>query len=62
MIDNITDAQLMLLRTGVERADLCLVASSGRRLGFKKSAEKLIEAGWLKEIKAKSGAPVWRTD
>jgi hypothetical protein len=62
MTHNITDAQLAFLRTGAARADLCLVVLTGKRAGIKKSAEKMIEAGWLKEMKAKPDAPVWRTD
>jgi hypothetical protein len=62
MTNKFTDAQIVLLRSGLQRADQCIVAPTGKVASTKKSAAKMIEAGWLKEIKAKSGAPVWRTD
>jgi Protein of unknown function (DUF3489) len=62
MTNKLTDAQVALLRSGLQRADQCVVAPTGKGPGAKKSAARMVEAGWLKEIKAKAGAPVWRTD
>ena len=62
MTNKLTGAQIAILRTGFQRADHCIVAPTGKGVGAKKSAAKMIEAGWLKEIKAKPGAPIWRTD
>ena len=62
MTNKLTDAQIALLRSGFQRPDHCIVAPTGKGASAKKSVAKMINAGWLKEIKAKSGAPVWRTD
>lgn len=62
MTNKPTDAQIVLLRSGFRRADHCIVAPTGKTASAKRPAAKLIDAGWLKEIKAKLGAPVWRTD
>ena len=62
MTNKLTDAQVALLRSGLERADHCIVAPTGKAASVKKSAAKMIEEGWLKEIRAKQGSPVWRTD
>jgi len=62
MTNKFTDAQIVLLRSGLQRADHCIVAPTGKVASTKKSAAKMIDAGWLKEIRANSGAPVWRTD
>lgn len=62
MTNKFADAQIALLRSGVERIDHCIVAPNGKGASARKSAMKMIDAGWLKEIKAKPGSPVWRTD
>ena len=62
MTNKLTDAQVVLLRSGLQRADHCVVAPKGKAASVKKSAAKMIEAGWLKEIRAKPDTPVWRTD
>ena len=62
MTNKFTDARIALLRSGFQRVDHCIVAPTGKGASAKKSAAKMIEVGWLKEIKSKSGAPVWRTD
>ena len=62
MTNKLADAQIALLRSGLQRLDHCIVAPTGKGASAKKSAAKMIDAGWLKEIKAKSGASVWRTD
>jgi hypothetical protein len=62
MTNKLTDSRITLLHSGLQRADHCIVAPTGKGAGVKKSAATMIEAGWLKEIRAKSGGPVWRTD
>ena len=57
------DTQLVLLSAASQRDDHCLVPPAGPRRGqVQKAAAKLLEAGLLKEIKAKAGAPIWRRD
>ncbi len=62
IINRRSDAQIALIRSAFQRLDQCVVVPTGRGASAKKSASRLIEDGWLKEIKAKSGAPDWRTD
>jgi hypothetical protein len=63
MTTKLTQTQHALLGTGIEREDRCVViGSSGQAAAAKRLAAKMIDAGWLKEIKAKPNAPVWRTD
>jgi hypothetical protein len=62
MTNKLMDSQIAFLHSGLQRADHCIVAPTGKGASAKKSAAKMIEAGWLKEIRAKSGGPVWRTD
>jgi len=57
------DTQLVLLSAASQRDDHCLVPPAGPRRGqVQKATAKLVEAGLLKEIKAKAGAPIWRRD
>jgi Protein of unknown function (DUF3489) len=59
----ITDTQIVMLSAAAQRDDRCLVAPQNLEGGAaQKVAAKLIEAGLAKEIKAKSGTPVWRQD
>jgi hypothetical protein len=52
------DTQLVLLSAASQRDDHCLVPPAGPRRGqVQKATAKLVEAGLLKEIKAKAGAP-----
>ena len=58
-----TDTQLVLLSAAAQREDRCLVASPTLKGGAaQKVASKLISAGLVKEVKAKSGDPIWRRD
>ena len=58
-----TDTQLVLLSAAAQREDRCLVASPTLKGGAaQKVASKLISAGFAKEVKAKSGDPIWRRD
>ncbi len=58
-----TDTQLVLLSAAAQREDRCLVASPTLKgSAAHKVARKLISAGFIKEVKAKSGDPIWRRD
>ncbi len=57
------DTQLVLLSAASERDDHCLVPPAGpKRAQAQRAVAKLLEAGLLKEIRAKAGAPIWRRD
>jgi hypothetical protein len=57
----LTDTQLVLLGAAAQRKDLCLIAPPTLRGATgRKVASKLISAGFVKEVKAKAGHPVWR--
>jgi hypothetical protein len=59
----LTDTQLVLLGAAAQRKDLCLVAPPMLRgATAQKVASKLISAGFVKEVKAKAGNPIWRRD
>ena len=59
----LTDTQLVMLSAAARREDRCLVAPPTLKGGAaQKVANKLISAGLVKEIKAKTGNPVWRHD
>jgi hypothetical protein len=58
-----TDTQLILMSAAAQREDRCLVASPTLKGGAAhKVASKLISTGLVKEVKAKSGDPIWRRD
>jgi uncharacterized protein DUF3489 len=57
------DTQLVLLSAASQRDDHCLVPPTGPKRGqAQKAIVKLLEAGIVKEIRAKAGAPIWRRD
>src|SRR6185312_17518152 len=59
----LSDTQLMLLSAAAQRDDLCLTPRSNLKGGAAhKVAEKLITLGFVEEIAAKAGAPIWRRD
>jgi hypothetical protein len=59
----LTDTQLLMLRGAAEREDRILAAPANLKgAAAQKVATKLIAAGLVKEIKAKTGAPAWRSD
>lgn len=62
MTNKLADARIALFRAARQRADHCIVAPTGKAAGVKKSAARMVGIGWLKEIKARAGAPIWRTD
>jgi hypothetical protein len=53
----------VLLSAASQRDDHCLVPPTGPKRGqAQKAIVKLLEAGIVKEIRAKAGAPIWRRD
>jgi hypothetical protein len=62
MTNKLTDAQAAFLRSGLQRADRCIVVPIGNRGGARKLAARMIDAGWLKEFGAKPEASIWRSD
>jgi hypothetical protein len=55
--------RLVLLRAASQRDDHCLVPPTGPKRGqAQKAIVKLLEAGIVKEIRARAGAPIWRRD
>jgi len=57
------DTQLVLLSAASRRDDHCLVPPEGAKRGrAQRAVAKLLEAGLLKEVRAKAGAPIWRRD
>ena len=57
------DTQLVLLNAASQRDDHCLILPAGPKRGqAQRAVAKLLEAGLLKEIRAKTGAPIWRRD
>jgi Protein of unknown function (DUF3489) len=58
-----TDAQILMLSAAARRKDRILVMPPNLKgAAAHKVATKLIAAGLVKEIKAKTGAPAWRRD
>ncbi len=63
MSSKLNDTQLVLLSAASQREDHYLTPPAGARLGpARKAATKLLEAGLVKEVRARKDAPVWRRD
>jgi hypothetical protein len=59
----LTDTQLVMLSAAAQREDRCLVAPPALKgAAAQKVANKLISAGLVTEVKATTGAPIWRRD
>jgi hypothetical protein len=59
----LTDTQLMMLSAAATREDRCLTLSpSLRGAQVRKTGEKLIKGGLVREVKANPSSPVWRRD
>ncbi len=57
------DTQLVLLSAASQRDDHCLVPPAApKRAKAQRAVAKLLEAGLVKEIRAKTGVPIWRRD
>ena len=63
MSGKLIDTQLVLLSAASQREDLYVAFPTGARLGpARKVAAKLLEAGLVREVRARKDAPVWRRD
>ncbi len=63
MSDKLTDTQLVLLSAASQREERYLTPPAGARLGpARKAVAKLLEAGFVREVRARKNAPVWRRD
>jgi hypothetical protein len=63
MSNKLNDTQLMLLSGASQRDDLYLSLPTGAKLAqARRAAAKLLEAGLVREVKARKDAPVWRRD
>jgi len=63
MSTKLTDAQLLMLGAAAQREDRILaMPPTLKGVVAQKVAAKLIAAGLVKEVKAKTGAPSWRRD
>ena len=63
MTIKLSDAELVLLCAAATRDDKCVslpAKLSAARL--RKIGDKLIEAGFIREVKAKAASPIWRRD
>jgi hypothetical protein len=57
----VTDTQFFMLRAAAQRDDHCLAAPAQvKRTATRRAANKLITAGFVKEVKAKAEATIWR--
>ena len=63
MLKKMSETQRSMLQAATTREDrLVTPPANARAAAVKTVAGKLIDAGWVKEIKARYGAPVWRED
>ncbi len=59
----LSETQLVLLSAAAQRDDQCLTTTPNLKGGAaQKVAEKLVAAGLVREIKARTGRPVWHRD
>ena len=59
----LTDAQLVMMSAAAQRDDRCLVTPGAMKgAAVSKVSAKLVKLGWVREIRAKAGVPVWRRD
>jgi hypothetical protein len=63
MLNKMSETQRSMLQVAAARDDRLLQQPGNARGAVMKSlAAKLIDAGWVKEVKASNGALVWRRD
>jgi hypothetical protein len=63
MTVKLTDAQLVMLSAASQHGELCLTAPVKMKgATLTKVSEKLVKLGLVREIRAKTGMPVWRRD
>jgi len=63
MLNTMSEAQRLMLREAAKREDRFLQPpANARAASIRTLAGRLIDAGWVKEIKARNSAPIWRKD
>src|SRR5260370_39730641 len=63
MTVKLTDTQLMMMSVATQRDDRCLKTPEKLKgAAAEKVGARLVSLGFAREIKAKSGMPVWRRD
>ena len=63
MINKMTDVQLSTLQSSAAHPDRLLEPPANVRSAAAKAfVRKLVDAGWVKEVKTQNGALAWRTD
>ncbi|MDI9849676.1 DUF3489 domain-containing protein [Rhodoblastus sp. 17X3] len=63
MSTRLTDAQRAILSAAAMRDDKCvLLPTKMRGAQLRKTGEKLLGSGYVREVKAKPSSPVWRRD
>ena len=63
MLDRMSEAQRSMLQAAIAREDRILQPpAKARGAAVEAFISGLIEAGWVKEVKAAKGVPVWRSD
>ena len=63
MSTKLNDMQLVLLSAASQRDDHCVAPPAGpKRSQAQRAVAKLLDAGLMKEIRARAGAPIWRRD
>lgn len=59
----LSDAQLSMMSVAAEREDRCLAPTQmAKGAMLRKAADKLKEAGLVREVRAKPDMPVWRRE
>jgi Protein of unknown function (DUF3489) len=62
MTIKLSDSQLILLSGAAQRNDRCLAPPKGFKATALKAVGQLLGAGYVREVKGKAGAAVWRRD
>jgi hypothetical protein len=63
MLNTMSEAQRLMLREAAKREDRFFQPpAKARSAAVRALGGRLIGAGWVKEIKARDGAPIWRKD
>jgi hypothetical protein len=63
MTVKLTNAQLVMLSAASQHGELCLTAPARMKGAIlTKVSERLVKLGLVREIRAKTGMPVWRRD
>ena len=59
----LTNAQLVMMSAAARRDDRCLaVPETIKGAEVKNVSAKLLKLGWVREVRARAGVPVWRRD